>query len=450
MDVDNTPQQIEPVYQDIDADTSGVTEIESLCMNCHEQGTTRLLLTRIPYFKEIVLSSFECPHCYHKNTEIQPSGNIQEMGIRIKLNVTGKEDLDRQVVRQASATFRIEELGFEAPPFTTKGALTTLEGMILNAITGLNQQQPVRKIMTPDVAAKIDVIIEKLEQLRLGATPFTFVLEDCTGNSFMENPHAPRADPNMQIGFYKRSKEENEKLGISLPDDDLDNDADLLHQHLEDLAVKNDNFNVKEEVMEFPTNCERCHQPCITKMKLVDIPHFKEAIIMATTCDNCGWRTNEVKAGGAMEDYGVKTSLKITDALDLSRDLLKSETCELSIPELDFSLQYSSMGGRFTTVEGILVNLKEEIGKISPFSMGDSAGDERKRKFQELKDNLDKIINGELQVTLVLDDPVGNSHIQNIYAPDPDPNLTVEKYTRTAEQDEELGISDMVTENYSS
>ena len=45
--------------------------------------------------------------------------------------------------------------------------------------------------------------------------------------------------------------------GISLPDDDLDNDADLLHQHLEDLAVKNDNFNVKEEVMEFPTNCER-------------------------------------------------------------------------------------------------------------------------------------------------------------------------------------------------
>jgi len=447
MDLDSS-QQIEPIYQDIDADTQGVTEIESLCMNCHEQGTTRLLLTRIPYFREIVLSSFDCPHCHNKNTEIQPSGNIQDRGIRIKLNVTLKEDLDRQVVRQASAKFRIEELDFEAPPFNTKGALTSIEGMIVHAITGLNQQQIVRRVMHPEIAAKIDTVIEQLESLRTGTRPFTFLLEDCSGNSFMENPYAPRKDPNMTVNFYKRSKEENEKLGITLENDDLDNDPDVLHHHLEDLAVKADSFNVKEEVLEFPTNCERCQQPCITKMKLVDIPHFKEAIIMATVCDNCGWKTNEVKAGGAMEEYGVRATLKITDALDLSRDILKSETCELSIPELDFALQYSSMGGRFTTVEGLLVNLKEEIGKVSPFAMGDSAVDERKKKFQELKDNLDKAIKGELSVTLVLDDPVGNSHIQNIYAPEPDPCLTIEKYERTAEQNDELGISDMVTENY--
>ena len=37
---------------------------------------------------------------------------------------------------------------------------------------------------------------------------------------------------------------------------------------------------------------------------------------------------------------------------------------------------------------------------------------------------------------------------QNLYAPDPDPNLTVERYTRTWEQDEELGLNDIKTENY--
>ena len=39
------------------------------------QGITRLLLTRIPHFKEIVLMAFECPHCGNRNNEIQ-SGEL--------------------------------------------------------------------------------------------------------------------------------------------------------------------------------------------------------------------------------------------------------------------------------------------------------------------------------------------------------------------------------------
>ena len=37
---------------------------------------------------------------------------------------------------------------------------------------------------------------------------------------------------------------------------------------------------------------------------------------------------------------------------------------------------------------------------------------------------------------------------QNLYAPDPDPNMTVEEYKRTSDQNEELGLNDMKTENY--
>ena len=46
-------------------------------------------------------------------------------------------------------------------------------------------------------------------------------------------------------------------------------------------------------------------------MHLIDIPHFREVIIMATTCDYCGYRTNEVKSGGAITPTGKKISLKI-------------------------------------------------------------------------------------------------------------------------------------------
>ena len=37
-----------------------------------------------------------------------------------------------------------------------------------------------------------------------------------------------------------------------------------------------------------------------------------------------------------------------------------------------------------------------------------------------------------------------------MYAPDPDPNMTVDRYKRNFDQNEVLGLNDMKTENYSS
>ena len=50
--------------------------------------------------------------------------------------------------------------------------------------------------------------------------------------------------------------------------------------------------------------------------------------------------------------------------------------------------------------------------------------------------------------TLILDDPLANSYLQNIYAPDPDPNMEILVYDRTWEQNEELGLNDMRVEGY--
>lgn len=38
--------------------------------------------------------------------------------------------------------------------------------------------------------------------------------------------------------------------------------------------------------------------------------------------------------------------------------------------------------------------------------------------------------------------------MQNLYAPDPDPNMTIETYERTWEQNEELGLNDIQVEGY--
>merc|ERR1711890_144278 len=111
-------------------------------MSCEEQGTTRVFLTKIPFFKDIIIMSFDCPHCGYRDNQIQPGSDIQEKGIRITLKVDGAKMMNRQIVKQGSAMFRVEELDFEAPAFTSKGSLTTVEGLLkqLLQVSKINNQ----------------------------------------------------------------------------------------------------------------------------------------------------------------------------------------------------------------------------------------------------------------------------------------------------------------------
>lgn len=61
-----------------------------------------------------------------------------------------------------------------------------------------------------------------------------------------------------------------------------------------------------------------------------------------------------------------------------------------------------------------------------------------------------QVLDGKKQITLILDDPAGNSYVQSFNDDGtPDEQLKVTKYDRTYEQNEDLGLNDMKTENYS-
>lgn len=59
---------------------------------------------------------------------------------------------------------------------------------------------------------------------------------------------------------------------------------------------------------------------------------------MATECEACGHKTNEVKGGSGIEEKGRKHTLHLTRREDLARDVLKSETCAIRIPEFDMDV----------------------------------------------------------------------------------------------------------------
>lgn len=69
--------------------------------------------------------------------------------------------------------------------------------------------------------------------------------------------------------------------------------------------------------------------------------------------------------------------------------------------------------------------------------------------MQEFTQKLEDVITGKrLGVHIILDDPAGNSYLQNVYAPEDDPEMETVHYVRNFEQNDELGLNDLKVENY--
>ncbi|KAF2069828.1 hypothetical protein CYY_008850 [Polysphondylium violaceum] len=429
--VTNVNQDEKVDFSDISADhtTSEVVE-DSLCMHCHyPHGTTRILLTKVPFFKEIMIFAFHCPECGFKSNEIRSAGSIEPKGVHIELQVMNQRDLNRQIVKMESATVMIPVLDFEIPP-SANGNLNTVEGLIRDSmqnITHFAETNGEEKEKLFAFVAKLDSLLELKE-------PFTLVVDDPSGNSFVENPSAPKQDAQLNITHFVRSGEQDVALGLA-PGAGQKKDLEI-PQDIEE-----------QEVLSLPNQCSYCGADGVCKMVLTDIPYFKNVVLMAFTCDECGYKTNEVKPGGAISDKGKRLTLRVETIEDLSRDVLKSDTANAFIPEIDVEVTHGSLGGKFTTVEGLIQVIKTELEK-NPFFRGDSADKETSDKYQYISEKLEKYMNNEEPFTLVIDDPIANSYIQSLYAPDPDPNLDEVEYERTFEQNEELGLNDIKTENY--
>ena len=61
--------------------------IESYCVSCEENGKTNVLMTKIPFFREVILMAFSCQHCGFRSSEVQSAGT-QAKGCRFEVKIT--------------------------------------------------------------------------------------------------------------------------------------------------------------------------------------------------------------------------------------------------------------------------------------------------------------------------------------------------------------------------
>ena len=339
-----------------------------------------MLLTVIPYFREVIVMSFRCEHCGNSNTEIQQAGEIQRKqtpgwdipeadmacallciakGCMHTVHVLDPSDLNRQVVKSNSCTVTIPEVSLTIP--ASRGQLTNIEGILRDTVRDLSLDQPVRKVMEPEAHDKIQTIIDRLngclpddgeeeEEHAVGEikpkgprkfTPFTFKLDDPAGNSFVSFVGST-ADAKWSMRVYNRTREQNVALGLVSEDEAAQSAAAAAKlQTGGDVPEGGRRVDpseasgltglsgsvVPEEIYAFPGSCSSCGHTIDTLMQQVNIPHFKDIIIMSTNCEHCGYRDNEVKSGAAISEKGKKIILKVEDEDDLSRDILKVRRC---------------------------------------------------------------------------------------------------------------------------
>ena len=489
----NIEKDPNPLIVNVDPENP-VTEIESLCMNCKDQGTTRLLLTKIPFFKDVIVMSFSCPHCGYRNNSIEDAKELAPQGIHFVLTVKTNKDMDRRIIKSNFASLSVPCCGLEIPQMTQKGKLSTVEGFISTAKENLNAslEDGYYSQMGDNYINEIKETIKKLNDTLNGDKfPFELILDDPSGNSFIENPYAPQTDPNIKVTYFDRTKEMAEAMGYSL-ENQINEQNEIKNEEKEKKETKKEenkeenknmneqvkisyynkkkdftvykskdkyskliidfsegiddsNSDIDNKVIQFPTNCYCCNAPGVLRDCVCSIPYFKEIIISCFKCDNCGYKTTEVNGGGGMSEKGTKFTLSVETEDDLNRDIFKSETSKITIPEVGFETDQGSLGSVFTTVEGIIDKICDQLYNM-PFSSGDSSVNSEISDFIKKLRELQKL---KQKFTLILDDPISNSFIFPIEGNNQnDTRLKKEEYERTWEQNEELGINDMKVENY--
>ena len=95
---------------------------------------------------------------------------------------------------------------------TQKGKLSTIESFISTAKENFSASLEAGNYseMGDDFINKIKEKIKKLSDTLNGDKfPFELILDDPSGNSFIENPYAPQTDPNIKVSYFDRC---NQKL----------------------------------------------------------------------------------------------------------------------------------------------------------------------------------------------------------------------------------------------
>lgn len=160
----------------------------------------------LPFFGESLETMVRCPACGYRHTDFVLT-QVREAS-RHTYKISRPDDMSVRVVRSASGTVRIPELGVSIEPGVASEAfISNIEGVILRVERVLDQLD--RDAEDAVARERIEAVRQAFEDLRAGRREATLVLEDPFGNSgilhddtvrqTLSDAEAARLNPGMHI-----------------------------------------------------------------------------------------------------------------------------------------------------------------------------------------------------------------------------------------------------------
>ncbi len=181
------------------------TPIDTPCPVCgHAPLVLRSLELELPYFGGALQTTLLCPACGYRHGDMLLTRHSEPM--RLTLQVLRPEHRSARVARSSSGTIRIPELGASMEPGPRADAfVSNVEGVLRKFLDVVRGQEAVagsesERRRLGAVHARIDAMLE-------GREPFTFILEDPTGNSDILQPDVVRTPLSREEAARLRSSE---------------------------------------------------------------------------------------------------------------------------------------------------------------------------------------------------------------------------------------------------
>ena len=172
----------------------------------------------LPYFGDAIQTTLACPACGYRHGDLLLTRHRE--AIRITLRVVRPEQLSDRVARSSSATIRIPELGASMEPGPRADAfVSNVEGVLRRFLSVVQGQEAVAD--TRSARATLVRVRQRIEGMIEGKEPFTFIIEDPTGNSDVQDDEAARDFLSPKEAAALKSSETMVDLSdLAWPDED--------------------------------------------------------------------------------------------------------------------------------------------------------------------------------------------------------------------------------------
>ncbi|WP_406659621.1 ZPR1 zinc finger domain-containing protein [Methanolobus sp. ZRKC3] len=156
------------------------------------------------------------------------------------------------------------------------------------------------------------------------------------------------------------------------------------------------------------TSCPLCHKELIINWQGDDIPYFGEVMHISSICE-CSFKFADTLILSQRDP--MRYALEVDGLEDLNSRVVRSTSGTIRIPELGIDVEPGSISDSYVTnVEGVLDRILNVVNTAIKWS--EQEGDEEKlSKGLEIQQVLTDVIEGKRSLTVVIEDPFGNSAI---------------------------------------